>query len=101
MNTNIKKYYRNYSSYRRNDRKHNKIPGLLKPLLILEHKHWKDIFINRKDMPKDHSGHDYVWIFICRFSKHGISLPRYKTDTAEKVAKLYYNYIWKIYRSPE
>jgi len=109
MNTDIEKYYhncierycRNCGSCGRNDRKHDKTPGLLKPLPIPEHGHWRDISMDGKDMPKDRSGHDYVWIFVCRFSKRGISLPGYKTDTAEKVAKLYYNYIWRIYGSPE
>ena len=45
--------------------------------------------VDGKDMPRDERGYDYVWVFVCKFSRLIARLPGNKTDTAEKLAKRY------------
>jgi hypothetical protein len=97
----VERYIANCRICRWNDPSHDKTPGLLQPLAPPPGATWRDISVDGFSMPKDQCGFDYAWMFTCRLSRRGISLPGYKTDAAQQVAKLYYQYIWRIYGHPE
>src|SRR5450432_4017507 len=54
-----------------------------------------------KSMPKDKAGYDKVFVVIDRLSKQAISIPCYKTVTAEDMAQLYITYVYRYYGPPE
>jgi len=54
-----------------------------------------------KSMPKDKAGYDEVFVVIDRLSKQAISIPCYKTVTAEDMAQLYITYVYRYYGPPE
>jgi hypothetical protein len=47
-------------------------------------------------MPKDEYGYDYVWAFVCKFSKLLATLPGKKNDTAEILAQRYYRALYRF-----
>lgn len=51
-------------------------------------------------MPTDDKGYDYVWVFVCRFSKLIATLAGRKTDTAETLASRYYDHIYRFLGVP-
>lgn len=81
-----KQYIRNCRMCGRNKKRNDKTPGLLHPLPIPNHV-WEQIVVDGKDMPLDEYGYDYVWAFICKFSRILATLPGKKNDTAEVVAQ--------------
>lgn len=99
MTKDIKRHNRNCKKCGRNKSRKDKTPGLLHPLPIPKHV-WEHIVVDGKDMPKDKHGYDYVWVFICKFSRILVRLPGYKNDTAEKVAQRYYRYIYRFLGMP-
>ena len=85
-NKDIRTYVKNCHDCGRNKVRHDKTPGLLHPLPI-PNRVWEQVVVDGKDMPKDERGYDYVWVFVCKFSRLIARLPGNKTDTAEKLAK--------------
>ena len=47
-------------------------------------------------MPKDKAGFDAVYVVIDRLSKQAISMPCYKTVTAEDMAQLYITHVYRL-----
>lgn len=95
----IRQYVRNCNACQRNKTRHDKTPGLLHPLPVPKSV-WEDVAVDGKDMPKDRFGYDYVWRFVCRFSKLLATLPGKKTDTAEQLAARYYRSIYRFHGVP-
>jgi hypothetical protein len=95
----IRQYVRNCEACQRNKTRHDKTPGLLHPLPIPKTV-WEDVAVDGKDMPKDRHGYDYVWRFVCRFSKLLATLAGKKTDNAEQVATRYYRQIYRFMGIP-
>lgn len=50
--------------------------------------------------PKDKHGFDSVYVVIDRLSKQSISVPCYKTITAEQMAHLYITHVYRYYGPP-
>ena len=78
----------------------DKTPGLLHPLPIGD-KCWQHISFDFKSFPLDKKGFDNIFVVVDRFGKRAFSLPCKKTVTAAQAAQLYYEYIWRIYGTPE
>jgi hypothetical protein len=74
-------YIRNCKKCGRNKTRHDKTPGLLHPLPVLNQV-WEQVVVDGKDIPKDEYGYDYVWVFVCTFSKLLATLPGKNNDTA-------------------
>src|SRR5579871_6443644 len=72
-------------------------PGLLHPLPIGE-RCWQHVSFDFKAMPKDRNGYDNVFMIIDHLGKRAFSLPCTREATAMTVAKLYYEYPWRITR---
>ena len=99
LNKDIKAYVRNCQSCGRNKIRRDKTPGLLHPLPIPNHV-WEQVVVDGKDMPKDKYGYNYVWTFICKFSRIIATLPGKKNDTAETIAQRYYRAIYRFMGMP-
>jgi len=54
-----------------------------------------------QSLPKDSHGYDAVFVVIDRLSKQPFSIPCYKTTTAKEMARLYIQYIYRIWGAPE
>ena len=52
-----------------------------------------------KSMPINKEGYDMVFVVVDCFSKQAVSLPYYKTVTAEDMARLYIDAIYR-YKGP-
>ena len=50
-----------------------------------------------KSMPKDKAGYDTVYVVVDRLSKQAVSIPCYKTVTAEQMAQLYIDRVYRYY----
>lgn len=57
------------------------MPGLLY-LLLIPNFVWQEVTVDRKDILKDCYGYDYIWAFVCCFSKILVTLLGRKTDIA-------------------
>jgi hypothetical protein len=99
MTKDIKRYIRNCRACKWNNTRRDKTPGLLHPLPI-PNRVWEQVVVDGKDMPKDEYGYDYVWAFICKFSRLMATLPGKKNDTAEKVAARYYRHLYRFLGLP-
>ena len=95
LNKDIKTYVRNCQSCGRNKIRRDKTPGLLHPLPIPNHV-WEQVVVDGKDIPKDKYSYNYVWTFICKFSRIIATLPGKKNDTAETIAQRYYRAIYRF-----
>ncbi|KAI6352230.1 hypothetical protein MCOR31_012107 [Pyricularia oryzae] len=51
-------------------------------------------------MPKNKFEYDYVWVFVCKFSRLIATIPGQKTDTAEILASRYYRYLYRFLELP-
>jgi hypothetical protein len=47
-----------------------------------------------KSFPKDKRGYDTLWVVINRLSKQAISIPCYKTATAQDMAEMYIQHVY-------
>jgi hypothetical protein len=94
-NRDIKTYVRSCRKCGRNKKRHDKTPGLLHPLPIPNHV-WEQVVVDGKDMPKDEYGYDYIWAFVCKFSRLLATLPCKKNDTAEILAQRYYRTLYRF-----
>lgn len=99
MKRTIRQYISNCHECRRNKTVHDKTPGLLHSL-PLPNTVWDQVVVDGKDMPQDEYGYDYVWEFICKFSRLLARLPGKKTDTAEILAIRYYRYLYRFLGMP-
>jgi hypothetical protein len=54
-----------------------------------------------KSMPKDKHGYDAIFVVIDRLSKQAISMPCYKTATAEDMARLFISHVYRYYGPPQ
>jgi RNase H-like domain found in reverse transcriptase/Reverse transcriptase (RNA-dependent DNA polymerase)/Integrase zinc binding domain/Chromo (CHRromatin Organisation MOdifier) domain len=95
----IRRFVKNCHDCQRNKTRHDKTPGLLHPLPI-PNLVWEHVAVDGKDMPPDQHGYDYVWAFICKFSRIMATIPGKKTDNAEKVAQRYYRYVYRFLGMP-
>ena len=98
-NRDIKTYVRNCRKCGHNKKRHDKTPGLLHPLPVPNHV-WEQVVVDGKDMPKDEYGYDYVWAFVCKFSRLLATLPGKKNDTAEILAQRYYRALYRFLGVP-
>jgi hypothetical protein len=97
MTTDIDQYVRNCHDCRRATLPHDKTLGLLKPLLIPK-RSWQHVSIDFHEVPIDRNGYDIVMLIVDHFGKRPISLPCKKTIDAKGVARLYINFLYRIYR---
>jgi hypothetical protein len=93
MHRDVGRYVRNCMECRRNKIPRDKTPGLLHSIEPHEEP-WYGVVVDGKDMPKDRHGHDYIWAFICRLTKFIITIPGRKDDTAETLAKRYFQRVF-------
>jgi hypothetical protein len=100
MNQDVRRYVKNCAECCRNKSKHDKTPGLLHPLPV-PNRVWEQVVVDGKDMPEDDYGYNYVWVFVCKFSRIKATLPGKKTDTAEIIAQRYYRYLYRLLGCPE
>ena len=78
----------------------DKAPRFLHPLLALD-RPWRYVTMDFKSFPKDKKGYDAVWVVVDRLSKQAISVPCYKTVTAEQLAELYTQYVYRYFGAPD
>jgi len=78
----------------------DKTPGLHHPLPIPDHP-WQHICIDFKSQPKDEDGFDNACVFIDRLGKNPVTIPCFKTATAEDMAWIYYTYVYRYYDLPD
>ena len=95
----VERFISNCRECGRNKTRHDKTPGLLHPL-PMPNKVWEHVVVDGKDMPKDRRGYDYVWVFICKFSRLIATLPGHKTDCAPDIAARYYKYLYRFLGVP-
>ena len=95
----IAQYIQNYHAYRRAIVPQDRPPSLLQPLPIPE-RLWQHISIDFKSFPKDHLGHDMVYVVIDRLGKRAYSIPCQKTAIAKDMARLYITYVWRTHGPP-
>lgn len=99
MNQDVRRYVNNCAECGRNKTKHDKTPGLLHPLPV-PNRVWEQVAVDGKDMPTDEYGYNYVWVFVCKFSRLKATLAGKKTDTAATLAQRYYRYLYRILGCP-
>jgi hypothetical protein len=88
MLADIERYIRNYHFCRRTSIFRNKTPGLLQSLPIPD-RPWQYISMDFVSFNRDKHGYDNILIIINYLLKKSISIPCYKTITAEKIALLF------------
>ena len=96
----VERYVRNCHACRRADIPRDRTPGLLQPLPVPEHP-WQHITMDFKSMPKDEKGFDTVFVVIDRLSKQPISTPCFKTTTAEDMARMFIDRVYRYYGPPQ
>ena len=99
MIADVKRFIANCHECGRNKTRHDKKPGLLHHLPI-PNRVWEHVVVDGKDMPKDRHGYDYVWVFVCKFSRLIATIPGRKTDKAQDIAARYYRYLYRFLGGP-
>ena len=92
----VARFVRNYQSCRRASAPRDKTPGFLYPLPVPEYP-WQHVTMDFKSMPRDKQEFDIIFVVIDRLSKQVISTPCQKTVTAEGIACLYINRIYRYF----
>jgi transposase InsO family protein len=100
MRADIDRYIHNCHLCRKTCVPWDKTPGFLHPLPIPE-RPWRHITVDFKSQPKDKHGFDNICVVVDRLSKQSISIPCYKTVTAEQLAQLFIQYIYRYYGPPD
>lgn len=100
MKADIDRFIRNCHPCRRAHVPRDKTPGHLHPLPIPDHP-WQHITMDFKSMPRDRHGYDSVFVVIDRLSKEAISVPCYKTTTAEDMARMFIAHVYRYHGPPE
>ena len=52
-------------------------------------------------MPQDREGYNAILVVVDCLGKRPFSIPTFKTCTTAELARLYYQYPWRIYRTLE
>lgn len=99
MLADLQRFIRNCHQCRRADVPRDKTPGLLHPLPIPE-RPWQHVTMDYKSQPKDKHGFNNVFVVMDRLSKQSICTPCYKTATAENMASMYIQHIYRYYGAP-
>jgi transposase InsO family protein len=100
MRADIDRYIRNCHLCRKAHVPRDKTPGYLHPLPIPE-RPWRHISIDFKSAPKDKHGFDNICVIVDRLSKQSISVPCHKTVTAEQLAQLFIQHVYRYYGPPD
>jgi transposase InsO family protein len=100
MLADVERYVRNCHPCRRASSPRDKTPGLLQPLPIPD-RPWQHISMDFVSFNKDKRGYDNVLVVVDRLSKESISIPCYKTTTAEEMASLFIYHIWRYFGPPD
>eukprot|EP00253_Pinus_taeda_P033536 PITA_33536 len=78
----------------------NRKLGLYTPLLVPSHP-WESISMDFVgELPKSGKGHDYLYIFVDKFSKMCILIPCSKQITAKQTSKLFFEHVWVHFGLP-
>ncbi|KAG4058525.1 hypothetical protein PC123_g6507 [Phytophthora cactorum] len=86
---------------RRNKPRLSKPPGLLEPLSITDER-WQSISMDFiTDLPRTKRDVDSIWVVVDRLTKRCRFVPTTKTVTAEGVARLFIDNIWKHHGIPK
>jgi transposase InsO family protein len=96
----VDRYIRNCVKCRRAENPRDKTPGLLKPLPIPHHP-WQHIAMDFRSFPRDKAGYDAAFVVVDRLSKQPITIPCYKTTTAEEMAQLFIDHVYRHHGAPE
>ena len=99
MSKDIRRYVKNCHECSRNKTRHDKTPGLLKPLPVPEFV-WDQVVVDGKDMPRSRRGHDYIWLFADKLSRIRATLTGRKVDSAETLASRYYQQLYRFFGMP-
>jgi hypothetical protein len=79
---------------------HQKPAGELQSLSIPEWK-WEDISMDFvTGLPRGKKGNDAIWVVVDRLTKSALFLPMKKTDSVDKLAKLYVNEVIRLHGVP-
>ena len=100
MLADVDRYVRNCHPCKRALSPRDKTPGLLQPLPVPE-RPWQHISMDFVSFNKDKHGYDNVLVIVDRLSKESISVPCYKTTTAEEMASLFIYHIWRYFGPPD
>ena len=100
MLADIERYIKNCHPCHRADIPRDKTPGFLKPLPIPD-RPWQHVTMDFKSMPPSKEGYDMIFVVVDRLSKQAVSLPCHKTVTAEDMARLYIDAIFRHKGPPE
>ncbi|OWY96746.1 Gag-pol, partial [Phytophthora megakarya] len=96
----IQKFIADCEPCRRNKPRLSKPPGLLEPLRIPDER-WRSISMDFiTDLPHTKNNFDSIWVVVDRLTKRCHFVPTTKTVTAEGVAKLFIDHIWKLHGMP-
>jgi hypothetical protein len=96
----VERFVRNCHPCRRADIPRDRTPGMLQPLPVPEHL-WQHLAMDFKSMAVDKYGFDAVFVVIDRLSKQSISTPCHKTATAEDMARMFIDRVYRYYRPPQ
>jgi hypothetical protein len=99
INKDVRRYVKNCHACGRNKGRHDRTPGLLHPLPV-PNLVWEQVVVDGKDMPPDRHGYNYVWVFICKFSRLMMTLAGNKSDTGEVLASRYYRFGYRFLGCP-
>jgi transposase InsO family protein len=100
MLADIERYIKNCHPCHRADVPRDKTPGFLHPLPIPD-RPWQHVTMDFKSMPPSKEGYDMVFVVVDRLSKQAVSLPCHKTVTAEDMARLYIDAVFRHKGPPE
>ncbi|CCE34834.1 uncharacterized protein CPUR_08773 [Claviceps purpurea 20.1] len=96
----VRRYVANCRECQRNKTRRDKTPGMLHPIPVPSSV-WNTVIVDGKTMPLDVHGYDYIWAFICKFSRLMVTLPGKKNDDAETLAKRYYRRVYWLLGMPQ
>ena len=96
----IKSYIHDCKPCRRNKPRLTKTPGLLEPLKIPDAR-WQDISMDFiLELPKTKSGFNSIWVVVDRLTKRTHFIPTRTTVSAEEVAHLFIEHIFRHHGMP-
>ncbi|GMF11564.1 unnamed protein product [Phytophthora lilii] len=97
MTRTIKKYIADCEDCRRNKPRLSKTPGLLEPLQIPDER-WRSLSMDFiTDLPDTKRGNNSIWVMVDRLTKRAHFIATTKTVTAQEVATLFIDNIWRLH----
>lgn len=96
----VERYVRNCAKCRRAENPRDRKPGLLQPLPVPD-RPWQHISMDFRSFPKDRNGFDAALVFVDRLSKRPISVPCHKGTTAEQMARLFIEHVYRQRGPPD